>query len=103
MQSYLGKDSIVSNVLSFLCFVQRGGQKKGLFVIMCVRLLQENGECAAGAARAQSSDGANEPGNSQYEKPPSLHCGEFLILKTGSKYQSNQGGVFCLSYHTSLL
>ncbi len=63
--------------------------------------MQENGECAAGAARAQSSDGANEPGNSKYEKTPSLHCGEFLILKTESKNQSNQGGVFCLSYHTS--
>jgi hypothetical protein len=47
--------------------------------------LQENGDCAAGAARAQSSDGANESGNSKYEKPPSLHCGEFLILKTESE------------------
>ncbi len=43
---------------------------------MCVRLLQKNGECAAGAARAQSSDGANEPGNSKYEKPPSWHKGK---------------------------
>ncbi len=70
---------------------------------MCALRLQKNGECATGAARAQSSDGANEPGNSKYEKPPSWHKGESLILKTGSKNQSNQGGVFCLSYHTSLL
>ncbi len=52
---------------------------------MCVRRLQENGECAAGAARAQSSDGANEPRNSKYEKPPSWHKGESLLLKTESE------------------
>jgi hypothetical protein len=52
---------------------------------MCALRLQKNGECAAGAARAQSSDGANETGNSKYEKSPSWHKGESLLLKTGIK------------------